>query len=98
MEKFATLQEIIEIYCISWKLVRDVLRHYKVDFYKQEDTIYINLKEFHQIYTKIYNPALFTIEEKPTIESSLNRTFFNIFSEPVDCKQRLRKLVMSYGG
>jgi len=96
MEKFATLQEIIEIYCISWKLVRDVLRHYKVDFYKQEDTIYINLKEFHQIYTKIYNPALFTIEEKPTIESSLNRTFFNIFSEPVDCKQRLRKLVMSY--
>jgi hypothetical protein len=98
MEKFATLQEIIEIYCISWKLVRDVLRHYKVDFYKQEDTIYINLKEFHQIYTKIYNPALFTIEEKPTIESSLNRTFFNIFSEPVDCKQRLRKLVMSYAG
>jgi hypothetical protein len=98
MEKFATLQEIIEIYCISWKLVRDVLRHYKVDFYKQEDTIYINLKEFHQIYTKIYNPALFTIEEKPTIESSLNRTFFNIFSEPVNCKQRLRKLVMSYAG
>ena len=98
MEKFATLQEIIEIYCISWKLVRDVLRHYKVDFYKQEDTIYINLKEFHQIYTKIYNPALFTIEEKPTIESSLNRTFFNIFSEPVDYKQRLRKLVMSYAG
>jgi hypothetical protein len=98
MEKFATLQEIIEIYCISWKLVRDVLRHYKVDFYKQEDTIYINLKEFHQIYTKIYNPALFTIEEKPTIESSLNRTFFNIFSEPVDCKQKLRKLVMSYAG
>jgi len=98
MERFATLQEIIEIYCISWKLVRDVLRHYKVDFYKQEDTIYINLKEFHQIYTKIYNPALFTIEEKPTIESSLNRTFFNIFSEPVDCKQRLRKLVMSYAG
>ena len=98
MEKFATLQEIIEIYCISWKLVRDVLRHYKVDFYKQEDIIYINLKEFHQIYTKIYNPALFTIEEKPTIESSLNRTFFNIFSEPVNCKQRLRKLVMSYAG
>jgi hypothetical protein len=98
MEKFATLQEIIEIYCISRKLVRNVLRHYKVDFYKQEDTIYINLKEFHQIYTKIYNPALFTIEEKPTIESSLNRTFFNIFSEPVNCKQRLRKLVMSYAG
>ena len=96
MEKFATLQEIIEIYCISWKLVRDVLRHYKVDFYKQEDTIYINLKEFHQIYTKIYNPALFTIEEKPTIESSLNRTFFSIFSEPVNCKQNLRNLVMAY--
>ena len=39
MEKFATLQEIIEIYCISRKLVRNVLRHYKVDFYKKEDDI-----------------------------------------------------------
>ena len=45
MEKFATLQEIIEIYCISRKLVRNVLRHYNVDFYKKEDEIYINLKE-----------------------------------------------------
>ena len=64
MEKFVSLQEIIEIYCISRKLVRDVLRHHKIDFYKQEDVIYINLKEFYQIYTANYNPALFTIEEK----------------------------------
>ena len=99
MEKFVSLQEIIEIYCISRKLVRDVLRHYKVDYYKQNDVIYINLKEFHQIYTSKYNPSLFTIEDKkPTIENTLNKTFFNIFSEPVDCKQRLRKLVMSYAG
>lgn len=97
MEKFVSLQEIIEIYCISRKLVRDVLRHYKVDYYKQDDVIYINLKEFHQIYTSKYNPSLFTIEDKkPIIENTLNKTFFNIFSEPVDCKQRLRKLVMSY--
>jgi len=97
MEKFVSLQEIIEIYCISRKLVRDILRHYKVDYYKQDDVIYINLKEFHQIYTSKYNPSLFTIEDKkPIIENTLNKTFFNIFSEPVDCKQRLRKLVMSY--
>ena len=97
MGKFVSLQEIIEIYCISRKLVRDVLRHYKVDYYKQDDVIYINLKEFHQIYTSKYNPSLFTIEDKkPIIENTLNKTFFNIFSEPVDCKQRLRKLVMSY--
>lgn len=96
MQKFVSLQEIIEIYCISRRLVRDILRHYSVDCYKQEDTIYIDLKKFHTIYTSKYNPALFTLEEKPTIESSLNKTFFNIFSEPVDCKQRLRKLVMSY--
>ena len=98
MQKFVSLQEIIEIYCISRKLVRDILRHYSVDCYKQDDTIYIDLKEFHKVYTSKYNPALFIVEEKSTIENSLNKTFFNIFSEPVDCKQRLRKLVMSYAG
>ena len=102
MEKFVSLQEIIEIYCISRKLVRDVLRHHKIDFYKQEDVIYINLKEFYQIYTANYNPALFTIEEKveenwkSIFESKLNKTFFSIFSEPVNCKQNLRNLVMAY--
>lgn len=97
MEKFVSLQEILEIYCISRKLVRDVLRNYKVDFYKQDDEIYINLKEFHHVYTSKYNPALFTIEEKkPILESNINRTFFNIFSEPVDYKQKLKKIAMSY--
>ena len=99
MEKFVSLQEIIEIYCISRKLVRDILRHYSVNCYKQEDTIYINLKEFHKIYTSKYNPALFTVEEvKPIIKNTINKTFFSIFSEPVNCKQNLRKLVMSYAG
>ena len=98
MEKFVSLQEIIEIYCISRKLVRDILRHYNVDCYKQEDTIYIKLWEFHKIYTSKYNPALFTVEEekKPIIKNTINKTFFSIFSEPVNCKQNLRKLVMSY--
>ena len=103
MEKFATLQEIIEIYCISRKLVRDILRHYKVDCYKKEDEIYINLKEFHKVYTTKYNPVLFTISEekkqeerKFIIENKISKTFFNIFSEPVNCKQNLRKMVMAY--
>ena len=106
MEKFATLQEIIEIYCISRKLVRNVLRHYKVDFYKKEDEIYINLKEFHQVYTTKYNPALFTLEEKqkgeiikPIIESKINRTFLNIFTTPVDYHaKKLKKLAINYAG
>ena len=101
METFATLHEILDMYCISRRLVRDILRHNKIDFYKNEDEIYINQKEFYQIYTAKYNPALFTIEEQPEerkslIESKLNRTFFSIFSEPVNCKQSLRKLVMAY--
>ena len=104
MEQFATLQEIIEIYCISRKLVRNVLRHYQVDFYKQEGEIYINLKEFHQVYTKKYNPALFTIDEnqkketiKPIIENKINRTFLNIFTTPIDYHQKkLRKIAMAY--
>ena len=39
MKNFVTLQEINEIYCVSRKLVRDILRHYNVDFYKQDDEI-----------------------------------------------------------
>ena len=104
MNKFATLQEIIENYRISRKLVRNVLRHYKVDFFKQNHEIYINMKEFYDVYTAKYNPALFKVEEaleeiqKPTFETKLNRTFFSIFSEPVNCKQKLRNLVMAYDG
>ena len=99
MEKFVSLQEIIEIYSISRKLVRDILRHYGVDCYKQEDVIYINFKEFHHIYTTKYNPVLFTLEEKKTaIESSVNRTFFNIFSEPIDYKKKLRRMSIAYAG
>ena len=98
MEKFVSLEEITEIYCISRKLVRDILRHYKIDYYKNEDVIYIDLKKFYKIYTMKYNPSLFTIEEdkKPVIENKLNKTFFSIFSEPINCKQRLRKMVMAY--
>jgi hypothetical protein len=101
MESFASLQEIMWIYCISRKLVRDILRNYKVDNYKKEDEIYINIKEFYQIYTSKYNPALFTIEEqkeekKTIISNKLNRTFFSIFYEPINCKQRLRNMVMAY--
>lgn len=97
MKIFVTLQEINEIYCVSRKLVRDILRHYNVDFYKQDDEIYINLKDFHKVYTAKYNPVLFTIEEKESLmENTLNKTFFSLFSEPVDCKQKLRKLVMAY--
>ena len=35
-------------------------------------------------------------DKKSTIEDTLNKNFYNFFSEPVDCKQSLRKLVMSY--
>lgn len=104
MKNFVTLQEIIEIYCISRKLVRNILRHYDVDCYKKEDEIYIDLWSFHKIYTSKYNPTLFSLKEeyketrKTTIENSINRTFFSIFSEPINCKQRLRNLVMNYAG
>jgi hypothetical protein len=98
MEKFVSLQEITGIYCISRKLVRDILRHYRIDCYKNEDVIYINLKDFHKIYTSKFNPSLFNEEEnkKTTIENKINRTFFSIFSEPINCKQSLRKMVMTY--
>ena len=101
MEKFVSLQEIMEIYCISRKLVRDILRNYKVDYYK-EDELYISLKDFHKVYTKKYNPVLFVVDEKegvkkeiikPIIESKINRTFLNIFSTPVDYKKKFKRNV-----
>ena len=103
MEQFVSLQEIMGIYCISRKLIRDILRHYAVDSYKQDDDIYINLKEFHKVYTTKYNPVLFTIEEekkeiiKPIIENKINKTFFNIFTEPVDYHQKkIKKIAVAY--
>lgn len=105
MEKFATLQEILEIYCISRKLVRDILRHNCVDCYKKDDEIYINFKEFHKVYTTKYNPVLFIVEDKPkeekklVIENTINRTFFNIFSTPVDYRKKLKRhIAISYAG
>ncbi|MBO7095316.1 hypothetical protein J6V86_03995 [bacterium] len=105
MEKFVSLQEILEIYCISRKLVRNVLRNYRVDYYKDNNDIYINLKEFHKIYTTKYNPVLFTIEEKQKeekrkliLENSINRTFFSIFCEPVNYKKKLRHISIAYTG
>lgn len=102
MEKFISLQEILEIYCISRKLVRNVLRNYPIDSYKDNGEIYINFKEFHKIYTTKYNPVLFTVEEKQKeerkliLENSINRTFFNIFREPVNYKKKLRRIGIAY--
>ena len=81
------------------------MRNYRVDFYKSEDELYINFEDFHKVYTTKYNPSLFTLEDKPkeerkiVIESSINRTFFNIFREPVSCKQkRVGRIAMAYAG
>ena len=87
MEKFATLQEIIEIYCISRKLVRNILRHYNIDCYKKEDEIYINLKEFHKVYTTKYNPVLLVVEEK----KEEKKNFWNL-----SLKIRLTKHSLTY--
>ena len=98
MEKFATLQEILDMYCISRKLVRHILRHHKIDFYKDENIIYINMEEFYQIYTANYNPSLFTIDTNSDtiLNKKSNKTFFSIFTGHISCKQSLRNLVMSY--
>lgn len=99
MEKFVSLQEIMEIYCISRKLVRDILRNYKVDYYK-EDELYISLRDFHKVYTRKYNPVLFVVDDKegikkeiikPIIENKINRTFLNIFTTPVDYKKNFKR-------
>lgn len=104
MSNFLSLHEILAIYCISWKIVREILRNYRVDFYK-DDELYINIREFHKVYTTKYNPTLFREDElewkqeerrKLPLENSLNRTFFSMFTLPVDSKKKIKKLSIAY--
>ena len=107
MKEFVTLEDVKNIYCISWRIIRDILRNNRVHFYEDREILYINFKEFHNVYTSKYNPALFTEEDcnsvvkkqeilKEVAENKENRTFFNIFTAPVDSKVSVKKLILSY--
>lgn len=101
MKEFVSLQDIQNIYCISRRIIRNILRNYRVDYYKDNEEVYIKFRDFHKVYTSKYNPTLFILDEKvedkkPIIENNINRTFFSIFSEPIDRKSKLKKLIMAY--
>ena len=107
MKEFVTLEDVKNIYCISWRIIRDILRNNRVHFYEDREMLYINFKEFHKVYTSKYNPALFTEEDcdrvvekqevlKEIVDSKENRTFFSIFTRPVDRKVSMKKAILSY--
>ena len=107
MKEFAALEDILNLYCISRKTVRNILRNNRIHFHDDRDTIYINFKEFHKVYTTKYNPALFTEEDcnrvvekvevlKEVVETKENRTFFNIFTSPVDRRVNMKRAMLSY--
>lgn len=107
MKEFVTLEDVKSIYCISRRIIRDILRNNRVHFYEDRDILYINLGEFHKVYTSKYNPALFTEEDcnrviekkqilQEVVETKENRTFFNIFTKPVDYKISMKKAILSY--
>lgn len=107
MKEFVTLEDILNLYCISRRTVRTILRNNKIHFHDDRDTVYINFKEFHKVYTTKYNPALFTeadcnrvVEKvetlKEIVDSKENRTFFNIFTTPVDRHINMKRVAVSY--
>ncbi len=110
MKEFVTLEDVQNIYCISRRIVRDIIRHNRVHFYQDRDVLYINYKEFHSVYTTKYNPLLITEEdckkaqkqdkkiEQPIVEGKENRTFFNIFTTPIEYGAKNRRVAVSYAG
>jgi len=110
MKEFVSLEDVQNIYCISRKIVRDIIRHNRIHFYQDREALYINYKEFHSVYTSKYNPLLITEEDckkaqrqdrrilQPIAESRENRTFFNIFTTPIDYSTKNRRVAVSYAG
>ncbi len=89
MKNYVSLQEIMEIYCLSQQTSIEIIKNYCKDKYRDETGIYVKFSEFHNIYTNKFNPSLFPWENK---EANM---LAEIFSEPVSCKQkRLKRLSM----
>ena len=64
MKNYISAQEIMNIYSISNLTLETILRKHKIDNYKGKKWVLINAKDFHKVYTTIYNPSLFWFEDK----------------------------------
>ena len=74
MKNYRSAQEIMNIYSISDSTLETILRKHKIDKYKGKKWILINAKDFHKVYTTIYNPSLFWFEEKKKTKKVVNKS------------------------
>jgi hypothetical protein len=89
MKNYITKKDITKIYNISQQIVDEILIKYKIDTFKSKKWIFINLKDFHKVYTSTYNPSLFGYVKRKNTDSQeylifwdIENSFLNIFSKP----------------
>ena len=88
MKNYVSLQEIMEIYCLSQQTASEIIKNYCKDKYKDENDIHVKFSEFHNIYTKKFNPSLFPWENKDA------NLLAEAFSKPIECKKKLKRISM----
>lgn len=90
MKNYVTIRDIIKICNIPQKTVDTILQKYKIDTYKSKKWLAINFKDFYKIYTSLYNPSLFSYNEKKNLNiknespkfADFESLFFYIFKRP----------------
>ncbi len=88
MKNYVSLQEIMEIYCLSHQTADEIIKNYCKDKYKDENGVYVKFSEFHNIYTIKFNPSLFPWENKDA------NLLAEAFSKPIECKKKLKRISM----
>jgi len=85
MANYVSLEEIMEIYCLSHQTAWQIIKNYCTDKYKDENWIHVKFSEFHNIYTTKFNPSLFWENKDANILAEA-------FSKPIDCKTNLKRI------
>ena len=88
MKNYVSLQEIMEIYCLSQHKADEIIKNYCKDKYRDENWTYVKFSEFHNVYTTNFNPTLFGCANKET------NILAEAFSKPIECKRKLNRITM----
>ena len=87
MANYVSLEEIMEIYCLSQQTAWKIIKNYCNDKYKDENRIFVKFSEFHNIYTSKFNPPLFWWNPEANLLAEA-------FSKPINCREKLKRIRM----
>lgn len=60
---YRSLDEILDIFCVTLPTAKTIIRKYKVDTFTSKG-LKIHVKDFYKAYTQHYNPSLFDLGNK----------------------------------